>query len=111
MTRPLARHLDRSPSDRQFRHFFVLTWLLVAIHVGSFAASAQVKDMATASWTLATTASYAFLYLLPALVIGLALRLALPPGPGRAGREWMVAIGLIFLTRPTQTLLFEDRMI
>lgn len=111
MTRPLARHLDRSPSDRQFRHFFVLTWLLVAIHVGSFAASAQVKDMATASWTLATTASYAFLYLLPALVIGLALRLALPPGPGRAGREWMVAIGLIFLTGATHTLLFADRMI
>jgi membrane-anchored protein YejM (alkaline phosphatase superfamily) len=111
MTRPPARHLDRLPNDRQLLHFFVLSWLLVAIHLGSFAVAAQMTDMATASWTLATTASYAFLYLLPALVIGVVLRLALPPGSGRVGGAWLVAIALIFLTGATHTLLFADRMI
>jgi uncharacterized protein len=111
MPRLRPSRFDHFPTGPQCLHFYRLSWGLLALHLGTFASAVQFSSPASALWTLATTASYAFLYLLPALLIGLALYFGLRrPQPG-IGRARTLAFSLILLTGLTHTLLFADRVI
>lgn len=70
-----------------------------------------MADLATALWTLATTASYAMIYLLPAMLVGLGLTWLLSGGQPRRWRGWVAAGAWVALTGITHTLLFADHMI
>ncbi|MFT3847389.1 MAG: sulfatase-like hydrolase/transferase [Propionivibrio sp.] len=98
------------PSFDRIHRFHLLTWLLVALHVSTFTSASQYAAPGTATWTLATTATYSAFYLLPALLLGYLARGLIgrldPPG----GRR-LVALILIALTGLTHVLLFADRMI
>ena len=96
--------------QKQGRLFFLISWLLLALHVGLFATPRQFESPGLAAWTLAATLTYAFFYLLPALALGqLALRLA--QRRPSAGAQRFLALTLIGLTGLTQTLIFADRVI
>ena len=58
------------PSLGRIDRFYLLTWLLVAVHVSTFTTGSQYSSLSLASWTLMTTFTYSFFYLLPALVGG-----------------------------------------
>ena len=58
------------PSRDSINRFFVLSGLWVTLHVSVFTTQQAYSTLAVALWTLATTVSYAFLYLLPALLPG-----------------------------------------
>lgn len=97
------------PTDR-INRFFLLSWLWMTLHVATFTTAAQYSTPAVALWTLATTLSYAFIYLLPALLGGHLLRLALLK-VGAGGTAVALAGALVALTGLTHVLLFADRMI
>ncbi len=57
------------PSRDRIDRFFLITGLWVVLHVSAFTTGKAYSAPAVALWTLATTISYAFLYLLPALIL------------------------------------------
>ena len=111
MLRPLLMHFARRPGALELRRFFALTWVLLVLHLFTFSTWGQMADFATALWTLATTASYALIYLLPASLLGGGLAWLLARMPVRRWQGWALAGGLVALTGITHTLLFADRMI
>ena len=79
------------PSRVQLDRFFLFSWLLACAQLASSQTSAQYAGFAVAAWSLATTLTYAFLYLLPAFAAIQALRRVVGGGRlggGRGGR-WM----------------------
>ncbi len=101
--------MAKPPSLDKFHRFYLLTWLLVALHVSTFTSASQYASPGTAAWTLATTATYSAFYLLPALLLGYAARALL--GRFAPRRDVLLAALLIGLTGLTHALLFADRMI
>ena len=101
--------MAKIPSLDKFHRFYLLTWLLVALHVSTFTSASQYASPGTAAWTLATTATYSAFYLLPALLLGYAARALL--GRFAPRRDVLLAALLIGLTGLTHALLFADRMI
>lgn len=101
--------MAKIPSLDKFHRFYLLTWLLVALHVSTFTSAGQYASPGTAAWTLATTATYSAFYLLPALLLGYVARALL--GRFAPRREVLLAVLLIGLTGLTHALLFADRMI
>ncbi|MCU0812620.1 MAG: hypothetical protein MUE59_16635 [Thiobacillaceae bacterium] len=57
------------PSIRQRNSYLFWSGLLLVLHVAAFAAGEQFADLNAALWTVATTISYAVIYLLPAVVL------------------------------------------
>lgn len=102
--------MNALPPPERLNRFFLFSWLWLALHVSTFTSSAQYAGMAVALWTLATTASYAFIYLLPALLGGHLLRWALDRSSLRR-RAAILAAGLVLLTGLVHVLLFADRTI
>ena len=99
------------PSLNRIKHFYLLSWLLLALHLTSFTTASQYDNVAMALWTLATSITYSFFYLLPAVALGYAgygLLTLRRPSP-RTGLY--IGLLLIGLTGLTQTLLFSDRVI
>lgn len=98
------------PTVRQLNRYFLVSWLLAAVLVASLQGASQFATPAVGGWTLAATLSYAFIYLLPALLLTHLLRWLLtrfsPPGAGR-----LLAVAAIVLAGLTQTLLFADHLI
>jgi hypothetical protein len=98
------------PSIRQRNSYLFWSGLLLVLHVAAFAAGEQFADLNAALWTVATTISYAVIYLLPAVVL-IALgrtvlsRLAVP------GAGFLLALLAIVTTSLTHVLLFADRTI
>ena len=84
---------------------------MLALHLSTFAARGQMVDVPTALWTLATTASYALIYLLPTLLLGGGLAWLLSGKSTRRWQGWVLAGVLVSLAGMTHTLLFADRMI
>lgn len=97
-------------SDRLHR-FLLLSGLLMIAHVSSFTSGANYATPGIALWTLATTISYSFLYLLPAGIVSLAAARFAARRPGSALATGTVAAVAVGLTGLTQTLLFADRLI
>ncbi|MDT3669694.1 MAG: sulfatase-like hydrolase/transferase [Aromatoleum sp.] len=99
------------PSRVQLDRFFLLSWLLACAQLASGQTSAQYAGFAVATWSLATTLSYAFLYLLPAFAVSHALRRVV--GGTREGRAAaaILAITTVGLAGLTHVLLFADRVI
>jgi hypothetical protein len=64
------------PSARQINRYFLASWLIAVILVAGLQSARQFLAPAVAGWTLAATLSYAFLYLLPALLATHLARLA-----------------------------------
>jgi len=98
------------PTARQLNFFFLITWLIAVVQVAGLVGAGPFSGAAVAGWTLAATLSYAFLYLLPALLLTHLLRRLLAHRPGR----WpavLLAAAAIGLTGLTQALLFADRLI
>jgi membrane-anchored protein YejM (alkaline phosphatase superfamily) len=83
----------------------------VTLHVSVFTTQQAYSTLAVALWTLATTVSYAFLYLLPALLPGYLLHGFLARRAASRGGVVALAILLIGLTGMVQVLLFADRVI
>jgi len=101
MTLPAADRLNR---------FFLLSWFWLILHVSMFTTPAQYAGPVVTLWTLATTLSYAFIYLLPALLVGHLLRWTLDRMAIRAGAVVLATV-LIVLTGLIHVLLFADRVI
>jgi membrane-anchored protein YejM (alkaline phosphatase superfamily) len=99
------------PSRDSINRFFVLSGLWVTLHVSVFTTQQAYSTLAVALWTLATTVSYAFLYLLPALLPGYLLHGFLARRAASRGGVVALAILLIGLTGMVQVLLFADRVI
>lgn len=98
------------PSVRQLNRYFLVSWLIAVIQVAALQGVRQFDAPAVAGWTLAATISYAFIYLLPALLLAHLLRRVLAARPARKAPALLAAVA-IFLTALTQTLLFADRLI
>jgi membrane-anchored protein YejM (alkaline phosphatase superfamily) len=99
------------PSYDRLHRFFLLTGLWVVLQVTTFNTPAQYAGFALALWTLATTLTYTFFYLLPAVLSGYLVRWLLAwRGGVRVGRFILPAV-LVGMTGLTQTLLFADRVI
>ncbi len=94
----------------QLNRYFLCSWLIAAFQVVALQSTRQFAEPATAGWTLAATTSYAFLYLLPALLLSHLLRLLLARWPARGG-NWLLAATAIGLAGLTQVLLYADRII
>ena len=87
------------PSRDSINRFFVLSGLWVTLHVSVFATQQAYSTLAVALWTLATTVSYAFLYLLPALLPGYLLHGFL--ARRAASRGGMVALAILLISKST----------
>lgn len=99
------------PSRHALNRFFLFTGLWVLLHVASFTTTQAYGTLAVALWTVATTATYALTYLLPALIPGYLLHAVLRRR-GVGGRGAMAfAVLLIGLTGVIHVLLFADRVI
>ncbi|MEF8769655.1 hypothetical protein [Candidatus Accumulibacter contiguus] len=103
--------LPQLPTRDSINRFFLLTGLWVLLHVSAFTTDQAYSTLAVALWTLATTVSYTFLYLLPALIPGYLLHGCCcgARDARRGGRVWRCL--LIGLTGMIQVLLFADRVI
>lgn len=98
------------PSIRQQNSYLLWSGLLLVLHVAAFATGEQFADLNTALWTVATTISYAVIYLLPAVVLITLGRTVLSRLAGqRAG--FLLALLAIVTTSLTHVLLFADRTI
>ncbi|HMM54158.1 MAG TPA: sulfatase-like hydrolase/transferase [Candidatus Desulfobacillus sp.] len=98
------------PTAHQLNRYFLCSWLIAAFQVAALQSARQFAEPATAGWTLAATTSYAFLYLLPALLLSHLLRLLLARWPAKGG-NWLLAATAIGLAGLTQVLLYADRII
>ncbi len=98
------------PSARQLNRYFLLTWLIAIVQVLGLQSARQFAAPAVAGWTLAATISYAFLYLLPALLASHLLRRVLGRWPLKGG-GWLLAATAVGLAGLTQMLLYADRLI
>lgn len=98
------------PSARQINRFFLFSWLIAVIQVFGLQSARQFASPAVAGWTLAATLSYAFIYLLPALLATRLLRRLLAARPWR-GAGPLLAAAAVGLTGLTQALLYADRLI
>lgn len=98
------------PSPHQINRFFLLSWLIAVVQVAALQSARQFAEPAVAGWTLAATASYAFIYLLPALLAVRLLRRPLAARPWR-GAGPLLAAAAVGLTGLTQALLYADRLI
>lgn len=99
------------PSNDRVHRFFLLSWLLLAVHVSTLTSASQYASAYSAFWTLAATFSYSFFYLLPALALGYLARWLCGRLAAWSWRGWAVAATLVGLTSLTHVLLFADRMI
>jgi membrane-anchored protein YejM (alkaline phosphatase superfamily) len=99
------------PSRDSIDRFFLLTGLWVALHVTVLTGAGAFSTLGVGLWTLATTVSYTFLYLLPAVIPGYLLHWLLQRrGATRTGARFLAFV-LIGLTGMVQVLLFADRVI
>lgn len=103
--------MNSVPPRQRIDRFFLLSGLWVALHVSAFTTAKAYSTPAVAVWTLATTLSYAFLYLLPALLPGYLLHRALQRRGDSVAAARLLAGALIGLTGAVQVLLFADRVI
>ena len=98
---PTARHINR---------FFLFSWLIAVAQVFALQSARQFASLAVAGWTLAAALSYAFIYLLPALLATHLLRRLAQRWPfNKAGA--LLAMTAVGLTGLTQALLYADRII
>ncbi len=98
------------PSARQLNRYFLLSWLIAVVQVAGLQGARQFATPAVAGWTLAATLSYAFIYLLPALLLTHLLRRLMAYRPVRTAPA-LLAAAAVGLAGLTQTLLFADRLI
>ncbi|MBZ0126863.1 MAG: sulfatase-like hydrolase/transferase [Rhodocyclaceae bacterium] len=98
------------PSVRQLNRFFLLSWLIAVVQVFGLQSARQFAEPAVAGWTLAATISYAFIYLLPALLLVRLLRRLLAGRPWR-GAGLLLSAAAVGLTGMTQALLYADHLI
>ena len=98
------------PPVRQLNRFFLLSWLIAVVQVAGLQGARQFTEAAVAGWTLAATISYAFIYLLPALLLAHLLRHLLAYRSMRSAPA-VLAAAAVGLTGLTQVLLFADRLI
>ncbi len=98
------------PPVLQINRFFLLSWLIAVVQVAGLQGARQFTEAAVAGWTLAATASYAFIYLLPALLLTHLLRRLLAYRAMRSAPA-VLAAAAVGLTGLTQVLLFADRLI
>ena len=103
--------LPQLPTRDSIKRFFLLTGLWVLLHVSAFTNDQGYSTLAVALWTLATTVSYTFLYLLPALIPGYLLHRLLLQRPATRVGVATLALLLIGLTGMIHVLLFADRVI
>jgi membrane-anchored protein YejM (alkaline phosphatase superfamily) len=99
------------PSRDKIDRFFLLSGLWVALQVSAFTTAKAYSTLAVSLWTLATTISYTFLYLLPAVIPGYLLHRWLKRRPPTRAAMVTLAGVLIGLTGVIQILLFADRVI
>ena len=99
------------PAIDRVHRFFLLSWLLLAVHVSTLTSASQYARAYSAFWTLAATFSYSFFYLLPALAGGYLARWLCGRLTAWQWRGWVMAAVLVGLTSLTHVLLFADRMI
>lgn len=95
----------------RIQRFYLLTWLLLALHVSTLTSGNQYTSPLPAFWTLATTFTYSFFYLLPALVTGYLARWLLGKLPNQHATGVLLALMLVGLTGLTHIVLFADHMI
>ena len=94
------------PSFASISRFYLFTWLGIIAHVTRFTARGQYGDPVTALWTLAATASYSMIYLLPAMAGGFLTYWLLKRSKGlRSGNLWLATsliLSLIHISEPTR---------
>ena len=99
-----------SPSARQLNRYFLISWLFAVVQVAGLQDIRTFAEPAVAGWALAATLSYAFIYLLPAVLLTHLWRWLLSVFPRRGAGILLAAIAVI-LAGLTQTLLFTDLLI
>ena len=99
------------PSFASISRFYLFTWLGIIAHVTRFTARGQYGDPVTALWTLAATASYSMIYLLPAMAVGYLTYWLLKRSKSLRSGNLVLATSLIGLTGLTHVGLFADHMI
>lgn len=103
--------MTKLPARDRIDRFFLLTGLWVALHVSAFTTAKAYSTPAVALWTLATTVSYTFIYLLPALIPSYLCYGFLQRRPATRVGPAALACLLIGLSGAIQVLLFADRTI
>lgn len=96
---------------QRLKRFYAISSLWMVIHVATFTNGAQYDGLAVAMWTLATTLSYAFIYLLPAAAGGLMLHgLSNHNATSRLAAAALPPF-LVISTGLTHVLLYADHVI
>ena len=108
---PMTPAMITLPSYDRLHRFFLLTGVWVALQVTTFNTASQYAGFSLALWSLATTLTYAFLYLLPALIAGYLVRGLLGWRGGVGAGRILLPVVLVGMTGLTQALLFADRVI
>ena len=100
------------PGYENLNRYYLWSWLLLAAHLSLLTIDTQHTGIPGSLWVLAATASYAFFYLIPALLMGyLARAIAgrrLEPTPAT---RTILAATLVLPPSLVQTLLLADRQI
>lgn len=107
----MSRPWSHLPSAARLNLFLLLSWAIAIVQVFLFQTPSEFGEAVVAGWSLATTLTYAGIYLLPTALLGhLGLRLLRIGGssPAAALAMGLIAVGLAGLT---QVLLFADRLI
>ncbi|NMF96112.1 sulfatase-like hydrolase/transferase [Aromatoleum toluolicum] len=99
------------PSSRKLNAYFLITWLVALVQLFSQQGAGDYASPAVAGWTLAATLSYAFMYLLPSVAIGHALRRLLDGRMTFRHGPAILGAAVIMLAGFTQVMLFADRVI
>ena len=99
------------PSARRINRYFLVTWLITLAQVAALQGARQFATPVVAGWTLSAALSYAFLYLLPALLLTHLLRRLLARRSSSKAAGTLLAVAAIGLAGLTQSLLFADRVI
>lgn len=95
----------------QLHRFLLLTWLLVIAHVSTFTTGLHYATPGMVLWTLATTVSYSFLYLLPAILLSSFGAALVRRRAGSRAADGMVAALAVGSTGLTHALIFADGVI
>ncbi len=99
------------PSSRQLNGFFLISWTIALIQILDMNGSGLSSGPALTFWTIATACSYAFFYLLPALLLVQLARRLLSGLRWPSCTRFLLPLWAIGLTSFTQLLLYADRLI
>ncbi len=100
------------PTYENLKRYYLWSWLLLAAHLALLTIDTPQAGIPASLWALAATASYAFFYLIPALLMGYLARAFAGRRP-KATKTVQAILAALLVLPPSliQTLLLADRQI